>query len=83
MRRRRKETLVKMTEAELRAMAVREPWESPWPEIGRGDKAWCLHCEREIDVAAVLDDPTGDWCPAPDCDGAGWGVDLFPVRWWE
>jgi hypothetical protein len=72
----------KVSEAELRAMAVTEEDESPWREIGRGDKAWCLHCGQEIDVAAVLDNPRGDFCPTPGCDGGGWGVDLYPDRWW-
>jgi hypothetical protein len=51
--------------------------------LRRGDKAYCLHCEREIEVSAVLDDLTGDWCPTPGCDGGGWGIDLFAEKWWQ
>jgi hypothetical protein len=51
--------------------------------LRRGDRAWCLHCDREIDVSAVLDNPEGDLCPTPGCDGAGWGVDLDAEPWWH
>ncbi len=50
--------------------------------LKRGDKAWCLHCGKNIEVSAVLDNPLGDWCPTLGCDGSGWGVDLFAEKWW-
>lgn len=67
------EKLPKMHEPELEEMMG----------LKRGMKAWCLHCEREIEVGAVLDNPNGDWCPTPGCDGAGWGFDLYPEPWWK
>lgn len=57
--------------------------ESGWPILGRGDRASCLHCDREISVDAVLDNPMGDWCPTEKCNGAGWGIDLWHEPWWR
>ena len=51
--------------------------------LGRGDKAFCLHCSEEIDVSDVLDNPKGDWCVTDGCDGGGWGIDLFAKKWWS
>lgn len=51
--------------------------------LGRGDMAFCMDCQEEIDVSAVIDNPEGDWCTTSDCVGEGWGKDLFAVRWWD
>ena len=50
--------------------------------IKRGGTAYCLHCDRTIEIAAVLDNPLGDLCPFLDCDGGGWGIDLYGEKWW-
>lgn len=46
-------------------------------------EAFCLHCNEEILVSEVLEDETGDWCPMAECDGGGWGIDLYPEPWWR
>ena len=45
--------------------------------------AYCLHCDQEIKVIDVVENPRGDWCPTPGCSGALWGKDLFPDPWWR
>lgn len=48
----------------------------------------CIHCHHEYDSSLIVwqDDtdakgePDGRWmCPMPDCDGAGFGFDIFPI----
>jgi hypothetical protein len=41
----------------------------------------CLHCGQEYDSDAIdWRDDCGMWCcPVPDCGGAGFGFDIFPV----
>ena len=50
--------------------------------LGRGDKAFCIRCKKEIEVSAVLDNLNGDYCPTKNCFGRGWGRELFERKKW-
>jgi hypothetical protein len=47
---------------------------------------FCLHCQREYESYLIQwvndehDGTDGSWkCPTPGCQGAGFGMDIFPV----
>ena len=51
-------------------------------------QVFCLHCQQEYDSYLIewrLETSTdgsahGFWCcPMPDCDGRGFGFDIFPI----
>jgi hypothetical protein len=61
--------------------------------LRHGMVLWCLHCDRSFPVeelrVMIQDEPGWPWdgdvllyCKFADCDGAGFGFDLFEERWW-
>lgn len=51
----------------------------------RGDNwIWCLCCERFFQLKDIKRDPEGkDRCCFEDCDGIGFGIDLFSWDDWS
>ena len=48
------------------------------------DWLWCLHCERFFQAKDLRADIVGgkEGCAFEDCDGAGFGVDIFTWDNW-
>ncbi len=63
--------------------AERDPFRPPTVPV----IVHCLHCDQEYESYlihwvedAIESDAPGFWCcPTPDCDGKGFGFDIFPI----
>lgn len=65
-----------------------DPMEDPMAPPREACECWCLHCRRTFQssemwfqrVIGARDGFTGFWmCPTHNCDGAGFGFDIFPT----
>lgn len=65
-----------------------DPAGDPFGPPAISTNVYCLHCQQEYDsyriewrIKTCRDGkPHGFWsCPIPNCDGAGFGFDIFPT----
>ncbi len=54
------------------------------PPLKPMDWLWCLHCERFFQAKDLRPDDIGgsEGCSFLDCDGAGYGIDIFDWDDW-
>ncbi len=74
--------------ADASADASFDPMDDPMAPPREPCECWCLHCQRTFmssemwfqRVINARDGFPGFWmCPTPNCDGAGFTIDIFPT----